>query len=163
VTEVGLIKYLMHSDIDVMTYLANKENDGFIEFQIPFNSKRKRATTAIRHPDGHVRVFVKGAPEIVIEYCQNQIVNGGEPQELTEEMKEEITGEKVIKKFASKCYRTLLVAYTDYLNEDWEALKADNNNFETEADREVVEQDLNMVAIFGLMDPLRPGIKQAIA
>lgn len=38
---------------------------------IPFNSGRKRACTAVRlHNDPNtVRVFVKGAPEIVIDYC----------------------------------------------------------------------------------------------
>jgi Ca2+-transporting ATPase len=67
-----------------------------------------------------------------------------------------------VKQFASKCYRTLLVAYVDYDTKEWEILKAGNNNFTSEADREAVENNLVLVGIFGLMDPLRPGIKDAV-
>lgn len=37
---------------------------------IPFNSSRKRACTAIKHPDDNklVRVFCKGGPEVVFKY-----------------------------------------------------------------------------------------------
>ena len=69
VTEVGLLKYLIDSKIDVHSYIQNKNKDGFIEFTIPFNSTRKRQTTAIRFADGSVRVFVKGGPEIVMPFC----------------------------------------------------------------------------------------------
>jgi Ca2+-transporting ATPase len=69
----------------------------------------------------------------------------------------------VVKQFANKCYRTLLVAYVDYDVNEWETLKRNNNNFESETDRETVENNLVLVGIFGLMDPLRPGIKEAIA
>jgi P-type E1-E2 ATPase len=55
-----------------------------------------------------------------------------------------------------------LVAYVDYDTKEWEILKAGNNNFTSEADRESVENNLVLVGIFGLMDPLRPGIKDAV-
>jgi len=42
VTEVGLLKYLMASKVDVEALIRDKEAPGFIEFQIPFNSTRKR-------------------------------------------------------------------------------------------------------------------------
>ena len=68
----------------------------------------------------------------------------------------------VVKQFASKCYRTLLVAYVDYDINEWKSLKRNNNNFLSESDRETVENNLVLVGIFGLMDPLRPGIKEAL-
>jgi len=55
-----------------------------------------------------------------------------------------------------------LVAYVDYTQADWENLKKQNNDFKSEADRASVECDLVMVGIFGLMDPLRPGIRDAV-
>jgi magnesium-transporting ATPase (P-type) len=39
----------------------------------------------------------------------------------------------------------------------------DNNGWETAADQENVEMDLTMAGIFGLKDPLRDGIKEAVA
>ncbi len=56
----------------------------------------------------------------------------------------------------------MLVAYVDYELNEWESLKSSSKNFETEADRETVEKNLILVGIFGLMDPLRPGIKEAL-
>lgn len=55
-----------------------------------------------------------------------------------------------------------MVAYVDYTQADWENLKKQNNDFKSEADRASVECDLVMVGIFGLMDPLRPGIRDAV-
>jgi len=45
---------------------------------------------------------------------------------------------------------------------DFEQVKADNNNFESEADRECLEKDLVAYAIFGLQDPLRSTIVSSI-
>lgn len=59
-------------------------------------------------------------------------------------------------------YRTLLVAYVDYTDTDWQTIKSRNNNFVSETDRSVIENDLIIVAIFGLQDPLRPGVRDAV-
>lgn len=42
VTEVGMLKYLIESNIEIDTLFANRNHDDFYEFQIPFNSSRKR-------------------------------------------------------------------------------------------------------------------------
>jgi magnesium-transporting ATPase (P-type) len=81
---------------------------------------------------------------------------------MTPEKRTEIIDERVVKKFAAKTYRTLLVSYCDYSEADWENMKASNNNFETAADKEVVEAGLNLVGIFALVDPLRPGIPESV-
>ncbi len=161
VTEVGLLNYLLRSQVDVEDYLARKA--GAIEMQIPFDSKRKRQTTAVRTPEG-VRVFVKGAPEIVIQRCVSFLDAEGAAQELDEEKVAGIVGEEVVKRFARKCYRTLLVAYVDLSEEEWAALKEQSNNFESPeaVDTDALESGLTLVAIFGLVDPLRPGIQAAV-
>lgn len=41
-------------------------------------------------------------------------------------------------------------------------MSAKNNNFATVEDLEKVEENLTMVGMFGLKDPLRPGIKTAV-
>jgi len=46
---------------------------------------------------------------------------------------------------------------------EYEQIKADNNDFSKESDREVLENDLIAIGIFGLIDPLRPTIKDSIA
>ena len=55
------------------------------------------------------------------------------------------------------------MCYRDVSLEEYEALKEEHNNFAEEGDREVLEQDLTAVGIWGIQDPLRKGISEAIA
>lgn len=68
-----------------------RKDDNILEI-IPFNSGRKRATTVVRHPDDQnkVRIFCKGAPEIVIEYCDKIFDADGNLVDLSEENKKKI-------------------------------------------------------------------------
>ena len=163
VTEVGLVKYLTQSKVNTERMIDQREKNDII-FKIPFNSKRKRATTVIRHPSqaGKVRVFVKGAPEIIIEKCVSYLSQRGEPTEMSPEKRDKILYEDVVKKFARKCYRTLLLAYKDFSEAEWEQVKAENNNFTSLEDKEMSEQGLTLVGIVGLQDPLRSGITEAV-
>ena len=160
VTEVGLINYLIASKIDTESILNSKQES--ILISIPFNSTRKRATTAVSHSERVIRVFVKGAPDILIDKCTKMFDDKGNEVDISVDKKTEMLGEKIIKAFASKCYRTLMVAYADIDVEEWERLKREHNNFESVEDRECIETNLTMVGIFALMDPLRPGIREAV-
>lgn len=117
----------MTNEIDVKDILNSKEQRE--EFTIPFNSKLKRAGSAYRKPEGGVRVFCKGAPEQVILFCNSFLGEGGEKMELTQSKKDAIVGDDVIKNFAKRCFRTILVAYADFTDSEWEQLKNANNQF----------------------------------
>ena len=64
--------------------------EGNILSIIPFNSRRKRACTAIKLPSDNttVRVFLKGAPEIVMDYCTSYFDANGEVQDTTDQISE---------------------------------------------------------------------------
>lgn len=84
---------------------------------------------------------------------------------MTNEMKDTILGtDGVLKRFARKCYRCLCVSYRDFTAAEWEALSIANDGFKNfeEINSDDLESNLTMTCIFGLMDPLRPGIKDAI-
>lgn len=68
-TETGFIKFLQDAEIPVHDEIHKKL--GKIETVVPFSTIRKRSLTALRHPDhdDFVRVFMKGAPEIVVSKC----------------------------------------------------------------------------------------------
>jgi magnesium-transporting ATPase (P-type) len=149
--------------VDAKSYLDKKTDDNIVT-EIPFNSKRKRATCVIRHPDlaDTVRVFCKGAPEIVLNYVSHYIDESGNSQPFDETKKQNLTENVIIEEFANHALRTILVTYKDYTVAEFEALKAAHNDFEGEADREVLESDLIAVGIFALEDPLRPEVVSAI-
>jgi len=98
----------------------------------------------------------------VINYCGSYINENGQVTVLDEEKKAQILSEVVVEAFAKNALRTILVTYKDYTVAEFEALSADNNNFEREEDREVLEKDLVATGIFALEDPLRPEVAEAI-
>jgi len=123
--------------------------------------------------DKEVRIYTKGAPDMLFEKLAGVL---GEDEAVLGidddcELPIELGGgsdmhlgllEKTVKNFADRAYRTLLICYRDMSMEQYEELKAANNDFETEADREVLEDELVAVGIFGLQDPLRPSIVDSI-
>ncbi len=149
-TEQGLIRFLMELGVNVVDGL--KQKDERILQIIPFNSARKRASTVLEDPNDRnkIHVFVKGAPEIVIDICNKFLDQSGNHADLTQEKKEFILKEIVTEQFAKKAYRTLLVAHREYTRQEYEKIKAENNNFGGEKDREVLETDLSIVGIFAL-------------
>ena len=74
-TEVSLIKWLQNADVPVHDILAMKEDKVLVE--VPFNSYLKRSITAIAHPQlqDTVRIYIKGAPEVVIPNCKNHYMS----------------------------------------------------------------------------------------
>jgi len=70
--------------------------------------------------------------------------------------------ERTIKKFADQAYRTLLITYKDMSLAEFNQIKAQHHNFEKDADRFVLEDDLTAIGLFGLQDPLRPTIVDSI-
>ncbi len=58
--------------------------------------------------------------------------------------------------------RTMLCAYSEMSKTEYDLLKAQNNNFEEPKDREVLEAGLCIIAVFGIRDPLRPEIVDAV-
>lgn len=69
-TEVSLIKWLQAAEIAVHELITQKE--GNVLAQVPFNSSLKRSIVAVRHTqlEDTVRIYIKGAPETIIQNCQ---------------------------------------------------------------------------------------------
>jgi Ca2+-transporting ATPase len=104
-----------------------------------------------------VRVLVKGAAEIVLERCSHIVGKNGEIKALSHEEKEVINRDVIIAN-AEKEYRNISIAYKDIILDDFEKVK----NLNSDEDIDFLENNLIFVAICGIQDPLRPGIKEAI-
>ena len=68
-TEVSLIKWLQGAEIPVHKIMLQRE--GKIRAWIPFDNDHKNSIIAVAHPsmEDTVRVYIKGAPENIIENC----------------------------------------------------------------------------------------------
>ncbi|KAK9741969.1 hypothetical protein RND81_03G140300 [Saponaria officinalis] len=112
----------------------------------PFNSTRKKMSVLVALPSGKLRAFCKGASEIVLAMCDKVLDPNGEPITLSEESRQRVTD--VINKFASEALRTLCIAYKDVTE------KSTGDN--------IPEEQFTLIAVVGIKDPVRPGVKEAV-
>jgi len=111
--------------------------------------------TCVNLEGGVVRLLVKGAPE---KLSVNRMLSAdGSIVEFNGDEFEEIRTS-----YTAKTFRTLGVAYADFTAEEWAQLEADNNGLIELEDRRKIDKDLIFVAMYGIVDPLRPGIKDAV-
>ncbi len=113
----------------------------------PFDSDRKRMSTVCRLDNQNMRVFVKGALDMVLERCQS-IYRHGRLEPLTPSHRRLVL--EVNESMALKALRVLAVAYRD--------LPAGVDL----TDPEAVEKDLTFLGMAGMIDPPRPAAVQAV-
>lgn len=116
--------------------------------EVPFDSTRKRMSTIHQLPDGGgYLVFVKGAPDIVIELCTH-IYENGKAVAITPERRQHILDEN--QQMAGEALRVLAVAQRPLTS------LPDKINAET------IEHDLQLIGLVALRDPARPEVAEAI-
>jgi hypothetical protein len=64
---------------------------------------------------------------MVVELCDRYFDSNGQEKELTSSKKEYVVNTVVRDNFATKAFRTLLVAYTDLTVSEYQNLKNQNN------------------------------------
>lgn len=117
--------------------------------ELPFDTAHKFMATF--HSDGDVvRVFVKGAPDVLLQRC-SQILSLHCEENLDDTQHERINGE--YKALAAGGLRGLLIA----------SRTIPIDQFDPSGDLIKNVVDLTFVGLVGLMDPPRPEAKQAIA
>ncbi|MBD3253819.1 MAG: calcium-translocating P-type ATPase, SERCA-type [Candidatus Lokiarchaeota archaeon] len=125
----------------------NKRYDRKVEFF--FDSTRKRMSVVVEdNSDTSDKLYMKGAPEIVLNLC-NRIYKNGQIQPITEADREKILDAN--QKMGEKALRVLATAFDFCERENYECLP------------ELVEEDLIFVGLVGMIDPPRSEVKQAIS
>ncbi|KAK4058862.1 hypothetical protein OIO90_000308 [Microbotryomycetes sp. JL221] len=100
-------------------------------------------------------LFVKGAPESVLERCTNIIDGSNERQTLSSSLRKQL--EDQVQNFANNGLRTLALAMIDNVD-------ADANHYKTDSSSSYIkfEQDMTFVGLVGMLDPPRPEVFGAI-
>lgn len=116
--------------------------------EAPFDSLRKMMTTLHRASAGHGFIqFTKGAPDEVLRRC-TKIWQNGQAVPMTEEQREQILTEN--KAMADQALRVLGAAQRVH-----DEKPASN-------DPAMLEQDMTWIGMCGMIDPIRPEVKDAI-
>ncbi|KVI00787.1 Calcium-transporting P-type ATPase, N-terminal autoinhibitory domain-containing protein [Cynara cardunculus var. scolymus] len=113
----------------------------------PFNSVKKKMSVLVALPGGKLRAFCKGASEIILKICDKIVNEDGEIVELSEKQRKTITD--VINGFACEALRTICLAFKDL---EKESISNDN----------IPESNYTIIAVVGIKDPVRPGVKEAV-
>ena len=120
--------------------------------EIPFSSERKGMTTI--HADAarpeHLLVFTKGAPDLLLARCSQELV-GSKLRPLDANRRAEIM--QTLDSLASQAMRTLGVASRE--------LPADVLHHDDADER--IEQELTFLGLIGMIDPPRPEARDAVA
>lgn len=118
-TEVSLCKFLQDAEIPVHEMIRKK--DGNILFEEPFSTIRKRSLVAMRHPDleDTVRVYLKGAPEMVMNKCTHFFGPTGGLQLMKETDLQYVLNDCTKENMASQGLRTLAFAYRDFEEDEF--------------------------------------------
>ena len=114
--------------------------------EAPFDSGRKMMSTVHPVDNGFIQ-FTKGAPDVIIDRCTHYLKDG-KAVPMTEEYRQDILAAN--KAMADRALRVLACA-----ERHWDAAPADY-------EPATLETDLCFVGLSGMIDPVRPEVKDAI-
>ena len=114
--------------------------------EAPFDSGRKMMSTVHKTADGFVQ-YTKGAPDEILRRCTSYWENG-KALPMTEEKRAAILADN--KGLADRALRVLAASFRR-----WDERPAGNSP-------EFLEQDLCFIGLTGMIDPVRPEVKDAI-
>ena len=142
-TEAALVAYAYKLGLPKYDLVKQNPRSG----EAPFDSGRKMMSTVHKTPNGYVQ-YTKGAPDVIIGKCTSAIIDGKTKVPITPEFIEKIKADN--KRMADNALRVLACAMKIYPSEpaDYEA--------------EHLERELVFVGLTGMIDPVRPEVKDAI-
>ena len=137
--------------------------------QLPYNSENKYMTTIYFVPERQVlRVYVKGAPEVIIREAAEIMDADGTIRPCTDADRENL--HRLVAKYASKAYRTLVVGFREipagpYLRDPAAPIAAAQSNegrYYVDLKAEPVDRHIVVQGLFGIEDPVRPEVPAAV-
>ncbi|KAM1016510.1 hypothetical protein ACFX13_046937 [Malus domestica] len=119
----------------------------------PFNSEKKRGGVALKQADSKVHIHWKGAAEIVLASCTEYLDSDGCSQNIEDDKEFFKTA---IDDMAERSLRCVAIAYRPY---EQDKVPTDEEQLSQWA---LPEDNLVLLAIVGIKDPCRPGVKDAV-
>jgi len=167
-TETALLRFA--KELNWADYRKVRETAEVVQM-IPFSSELKAMGVVIKRRNKY-RLYLKGASEILTKNCTSHIAvsqtdkgegNEVEVTKFTEETMDNIS--KTIIFYANQTLRTIALCYRDF--ESWPpALAGAGGDGEKTQGEDVpytlIARDMTLIAVTGIEDPLRPGVREAV-
>ena len=116
-------------------------------YEIPFDSNRKLMTVVNELENGKYRIITIGAPEILLNICENYEENNN-INKISDRFLSNIKSKN--EKMAQNALRVLGVAYLDV------------DIMPKEITSDFIERGLTFIGLIGMIDPPRKGVKEAV-
>ncbi|CAI8502453.1 unnamed protein product [Pichia kudriavzevii] len=164
--EVALVSFAR----DMGVVFLGKENDEYIVYQdgtehrykllnvIPFTSARKRMSIVLEFPDGTIRMYMKGADNIILQRC----VKGEFDSTINENLEE----------FSEEGLRTLCVSYKDLRRDEFDSwyeryfdaskLLDEQREIQMSQLADEFEQGVKLIGATAIDDKLQDNVPQTI-
>lgn len=168
-TETALLRFA--KELGWADYKKTRESAEIVQV-IPFSSERKAMGVVVKLAPNLYRFYIKGASEILTKQCTKYMVvgrehsrdsmdkyrvDGIETAPITEAETTNIS--RTIIFYANQMLRTIALCYRDF--ESWPPVQ--NAPAEDEVPYSYLSQDLTLIGVTGIEDPLRPGVREAVA
>lgn len=135
--------------------------------EIPFTSERKRMSVITRNATdaGKLTVFAKGAPDVLLSYCDRIYVNGA-IRKLTEGDRQDILD--TVERLSREAYRTLGEAFRPLETDSLAQIPGIRTNSAGEISdiseqADAIEAHLVWCGMVGIIDPPRTEVRDAVA
>ncbi|QTL98136.1 calcium-translocating P-type ATPase, PMCA-type [Iocasia frigidifontis] len=142
-TEIALVRAVY----DYGYSFTSLKKDYQIKTEEGFDSRRKRMSVIVQMPKGDTELWIKGAPELILQRCTYLEVNG-KKEKMTEQLKREV--QRANDSMARDALRVLAIGYR----------KVNNRVAKNRAAN--YEKDLTLLGLVGLIDPPREEAYQAV-
>jgi Ca2+-transporting ATPase len=159
-TETALLTF--GRDFLGMGPVSQERSNAKIVQLIPFDSKRKCMGVVVKLENRKYRLYVKGASEILLAHC-TEVIRDPTKQISSTPMTVDnhTTLSNLITSYAERSLRTIGLVYRDF--DRWPPPKARRAEGDAnEALFEDVFKRMVFLAVVGIQDPLREGVKEAV-
>ena len=140
--EVALINYASSLGLKKAELVAANPRAG----EVPFDSGRKMMST-VHNVDGKFVQYTKGAPDEILKKCSHALVNG-QVVPMSDEILAKAAEENT--RMGNKALRVFAVAFKEYTSAP------------QVYDSASLEFDMIFIGLTGMIDPVRPEVKDAI-
>jgi len=166
-TECGLLGFVEHLGGSYSKIREQYPTKDYIHVYT-FNSGRKSMSTCVRHPTipGGVRLFSKGASEMVLVKCKYILV-GDQVKEFTSDDYNKVL-RNAIEPMACDGLRTICVAYKDFVpantpnKTEYQEYLPSNGEPNWDEEEAHYTSNLTCICICGIQDPVRAEVPEAI-
>ncbi|CAG8504145.1 11068_t:CDS:2 [Paraglomus occultum] len=159
-TETALLNWML--DLGLNNYKDLRTNASIVQL-FPFSSDRKAMGVAVKIGSSKWRFYVKGASEILLNKAQTILDTStlSDQLQIIALTSQQIANlQNIIRTYALQSLRTIGLGYRDFNSWPPKGLFIDDDG---EVSFEELIENITLISIVGIEDPLRDGVRDAVA